>query len=443
VSRQGQSHETRVGLYALLAGLPALAALFFLLFGEPHAAKLRWTFASLSVAALAGFALAVRERVGHSLRTVSGLLSALREQDFSMRGHVVGDDAYADVLQEINALADTLRQQRLGAMEATELLARVMENIDVAVFALEEAGQLVLANRAGARLLGAETAERVVGRSATELGLGACLEGDAPRTFAGRFPGGGGPWELRRGSFRPLGRERTLVVLTDLRRALREEERQAWQRLVRVLGHEINNSLTPIQSIAGSLRGVLGRPVRPADADEDLARGLEVIERRADGLARFLSTYARLARLPAPRLADVELEPLVRRVVALETRLGVTVAGDPGTRVRADADQLEPLLINLLRNAVDATLEVGGAGVRVAWTDLVDTVELRVEDDGPGLSETANLFVPFFTTKPGGSGIGLVLSRQIAEAHGGTLVLENRGGGARGAVARVALPSVR
>jgi signal transduction histidine kinase len=216
-----------------------------------------------------------------------------------------------------------------------------------------------------------------------------------------------------------------MVVLTDLSRALRQEERQAWQRLIRVLGHELNNSLAPIRSIAGSLADLLGRAPRPSDWEEDTRRGLAVIASRSESLSRFMDAYARLARLPQPKLQPLDIGVLLRRVAGLETRLGVQLAPGPGVTIQADGDQIEQLLINLVRNAADAALETGG-GVRVGWKKNATHVDLFVQDEGPGLSNITNLFVPFFTTKPGGSGIGLVLSRQIAEAHGGALTVENR-----------------
>jgi two-component system, NtrC family, nitrogen regulation sensor histidine kinase NtrY len=211
-----------------------------------------------------------------------------------------------------------------------------------------------------------------------------------------------------------------------------------WQRLVRVLSHEINNSLAPIQSIAGSLRRVLERRPRPPDADADLADGLEVIASRSESLGRFMASYARMARLPQPRLAPLDVGVWVRRVAGLEKRVPVVVRPGAPIVVRADGDQLDQLLINLVGNAADASLETGG-GVTVGWTASDGRLAVTVEDEGPGLPESSNLFVPFFTTKRQGSGIGLVLSRQIAEAHGGRLTLENRPD-RRGAVARLELP---
>jgi nitrogen fixation/metabolism regulation signal transduction histidine kinase len=372
------------------------------------------------------------------LQTIANLLAALREGDYSIRARgASAADGLGLALLEVNMLSDTLRSQRLRALEATALLRRVIEEIDVAVFAFDAGRRLRLVNRGGERLLG-QPAERLLGLGAETLGLAACLDGETPRTFEAGFPGGAGRWEVRGTTFRQDGLPHQLLVLSDLSRVLRAEERSAWQRLVRVLGHEINNSLAPIKSIAGSLRSMAERSARPSDWEQDLRSGLQVIEGRSEALARFMGAYAQLARLPRPRLAPVDVAAWVRRVAALETRLEVRVEGGPPVVLAADGDQLDQLLINLVRNAVDAALETSG-GVRVGWRATGGVVEVTVDDDGPGLPDPGNLFVPFFTTKTNGTGIGLVLSRQIAEAHGGAVALGPRLD-ARGARARLRLP---
>jgi signal transduction histidine kinase len=280
--------------------------------------------------------------------------------------------------------------------------------------------------------------ERAIGLGAEALGLLAALAGETPRMIELALRGRVSRLEARRGFFRWEGRPHQLLVLSDLTRSLREEERLAFQRLTRVLSHEINNSLAPIKSIAGSLRDAIGRAGGPTAAAADLTEGLGVIESRAETLGRFIQAYARLTRLPRPTPRPVALTEAMRRITALETRLRVTIAGGPDLALVVDPDQLEGLLINLVRNAADAAIETGG-GVRVSWTSEGGWLDIRVEDDGPGIADSGNLFVPFFTTKLGGTGIGLALCRQIAEAHGGTVTLENREG-ARGCVAAVRLP---
>ncbi len=439
------THDQLVFVYALLAGLPAVVTVMCYLWGGEHAAKEQWTLTLLVVGCWLGFAAAARGRVVRPLQTMANLLSALREGDFAVRARGARrDEPLGDVMFEINTLSRTLQDQRLSALEATALLRTVMEEINIAIFAFDADKKLRLANHAAQILLG-KPAERILGRDAAELGLADCLEGEPARMLTLTFPGGAGRWGMRRSQFREGGRPHDLVVIADLSRQLREEELQAWQRLVRVLGHELNNSLAPIKSIAGSLGATLRREPRAPDWEDDMRSGLDIIASRAEGLARFMAAYARLARLPQPTLAPAALVPLVQRVVALETRLPVQLSAGPALTFACDTAQIEQVLINLVKNAVEATLEqrAGGrtdASVRVAWTRRAGAIEITVEDDGPGVANPTNLFVPFFTTKREGSGIGLVLCRQIAENHAGTLTLENRPG-TTGCVATLRLPA--
>ena len=323
------THERRVTLLALLAGLPAVVVAMVLLWLGDFTAKVQWTLTLLVLGCWWGFAAAARERVVRPLQTLSNMLAALYEQDYSLRARGARvDDALGLALFELNQLGQHLRAQRLGALEATTLLGRVMEVIDVAVLAFDDAGRLRLANRAGERLLG-RRADQLQGRTTEELGLAAALAEGTPGILELRLPGGQGRFAARRSRFRLEGRPHDLVVLSDVSRVLRDEERKAWQRLVRVLGHEINNSLAPIKSVADSLNDLVSRTPRPPDADQDVARGLELIRTRTEALGRFLQSYARLARLPAPKLGPVEVDRWVRRVAALEKRSPVLVHAGP------------------------------------------------------------------------------------------------------------------
>ena len=423
--RRRITHENRVTWLITGAVCPAaLISLSILWFGD-YTPKVQWTLTLFIVVAFAGFVASAREHIVRPLQTMTNLLAALREGDYSIRARGAREnDALGEVLLEINSLGETLRVQRLGAFEATALLRTIMAEIDVAVFTFDPERRLRLVNRAGENLLG-KPIDKLLGKKAADLGLAACLEAneDAPLSLA--FPGATGRWGVRRSTFREHGLPHALLVLTDLSRTLREEERRAWQRLVRVLGHEMNNSLAPIKSLAGSLEALLRKEPRPVDWQDDARSGLKSIAARADSLSRFMEAYARLARLPPPQKEYFNLGELVRRVIDLEPRLAVKIAAGPEVKVMADAAQLEQLLINLLHNAVDAAIETQGA-VSIGWRVAGDCVEIFVIDDGPGIMNPTNLFVPFFTTKPGGSGIGLALSLQIAEAHGGSLTLGNR-----------------
>jgi len=436
--RRRIAHENRVLLFALASGLAGVIPAMVLLWTGSFSGSTQWTLTVLIVTAWLAFSFTVRGTVMRPLQTLANMQAALREGDFSMRARVGNpEDALGELMREVNALSEMLREQRLGAMEASALLGTVMAEIDVAVFTFDPQARLRLVNRAGERLL-SQNVERLLGKTATELGLADCLEGEMARTIEKSFPGRGGRWGLRRTVFRQGGAPHQLLVISDLSQALREEERQAWQRLVRVLGHEMNNSLAPISSIAQSLETLLKREPRSVDWEDDLRRGLKIIAERSDALSKFMRDYSRLARLPKPQLQEVELGPLVRAAASVETRLTVEVFPGPEVRLQADPDQLQQVLINLIRNAADASLETQGK-VSVGWHRNGGSLDVCVRDEGLGIANPGNLFVPFFTTKPGGSGIGLALSRQIAEAHGGTVQLANRPEG-RGCEARLHLP---
>jgi PAS domain S-box-containing protein len=430
--------ERAITLLVLGGALPAVVLAFLYIWREPLGGpEVRWTLAAIVIAAWIVAASAARQLAVRSLNLIANLLGALREGDYSIRGlSSRPGSSMAMVMREVNDLGSTLQRQRTEAVESTALLTHVMEEIAVAVFAFDPDNRLLLVNRAAERVVG-RSAGDLAGVPASTLGFDEYLTGDARRLVDRTFGGRRGRYEVRRAVFYRDGRPHTLFVMADLSQALREEEQAAWQRIVRVLSHEINNSLTPIKSIAHSLRRIVDRATEFPRADE-VQQGLGLIEERSGALGRFLRAYAQLARLPKPRPRPLRVPELVSRIVDLEKRLPVSVQPSPDVRLVVDSDQLEQLLINVVRNAVDASLETGGR-VSLGWKQSGDWFELNVDDEGKGLPDTSNLFVPFFTTKPNGSGIGLALSRQIAEAHGGTISLENRAA-ASGCRATLRLP---
>ncbi len=432
------NYETRILLGALLATLPALIALAVALWFAVN--DVTRTVAIWSGIALltVGLTIVVRRHAVYPLYTLSNLLEALREGDYSLRGsRARRGDAIGEVVLEINALAQTLREQRLAVEEKSALLAKVIATLDIAVLAFDADGRIKLANPAAERLLAATTSE-LAAQTAVSLGLEDCLAISDVRVLERNFAGGSGRWEVRHARFRESSRSHDLLVISDLSRALREEERLAWQRLLRVLGHELNNSLAPIRSMAGTLSKLTDCEPLPEDWREDVQSGLRVIGARAEALARFMARYTQLARLPPPSPRTIEFGALAQRAVLLEQRIAVTIEAGPALQLEVDPDQIEQALINLIKNAADAALD-GGAHVNLRWRQHDAELHVEVIDDGPGLPPSENLFVPFFTTKPDGSGIGLVLARQIIEAHGGALTLENRHD-ARGCIARLYLP---
>jgi len=371
-----------------------------------------------------------------TLDTVSDLLGALREGDFAFRASARrAIDPLHGLIANVNLLGEDLREGRRKRTETSRFLGKTLIALQDPVFVVDDANRLRLVNPAGRRLIGAERTS-VVGRDLATLDLGDALNAPDNAVIAGRFSGGRGKWAVRRTIWYSEGREHRLIMLRDLSVALADEERRAWQRLIRVLSHELNNSLAPIASLAGSLSTLIGPTV--GGGNDEMRLGLEVIGRRADSLARFLAGYGKLARLPPLRVAAFRLDLCLGRLAMLETRMRVVVTGTSEVIVHGDEDQLTQAFINLLRNAVEASLPVGG-GVRVGWTADERFVHVTIEDDGVGLPDSDTLFVPFFTTKPGGSGIGLSLVRLIVESHAGAVDLSSRRE-ARGARAVVRLP---
>jgi PAS domain S-box-containing protein len=436
--------QTRVFYFVLLAAAPAwITATAFIWTWEAAPAARLSTFILITSGLLIG-AGAVWRRFVRPHQSLANMLEALRESDFSMRGrNTDSEDSIGEVMIEVNALTSTLHNQRLEALEAGALLQKVIADVDIALFAFDGDGRLRLVNRAGAELFG-KSRDELRGSSVRELGLEGMLIESSGRIVSHEFPAGPGRWELRRRSIREAGRPLDLLVITDVSRALREEERQAWRRLVRVIGHELNSSLTPIKSMAATLRKMAARQPLSDDWQTDADAGLAIIHDRADALSRFMGAYARLARLPPPTLKPTDLGALVNRAASLYgSRVSVNAGAD--VRLALDSDQVEQVMINLIKNAVEAlggeTVDARGNScrVRVSWDLTGDDVCVKVVDDGTGLASTENLWVPFFSTKQGGTGLGLVLSREIVENHGGEITLANRAD-ARGCVARVVLP---
>jgi len=444
-------YEHRIWLYALFVALPGTLVGVVLIWLEPWSVESKLISSFTIILVWWIFAMVLHEQTIRPLQTLANVVGALREEDYSFRARGAAvEDALGELSLEVNALADLLAKHRTGAIEAAALLQRVVEEVDIPIFAFDPANKLRLVNSAGEKLVHRPSAQ-LIGKSASDLALEKCLTCENESLVELHFATDA-RWFVRRSAFRQQGIPHTLVVLSDVSRALREEERRAWQRLIRVLGHEVNNSLAPIKSIAGSLSARLSNCGIRAEEQQDFERGLDIIEGRAASLNRFLQGYRQLAQMPPPTFRKCSLLSISERVAGLETRVPVKVVGGPDASLLADPDQLEQMLINLLRNAAEAVLQIPdghsngsngqqrGPQVVVSWIPSGEAVVITIEDEGPGLMNPSNAFVPFYTTKPGGSGIGLVLSRQIAEAHGGSLELENRSD-RQGCVVRILLPT--
>jgi nitrogen fixation/metabolism regulation signal transduction histidine kinase len=438
LGRSRLAFERRVVALSVALAVPALGLGAWLIWRLEWA----WIWRGIALGALAGLmaalVTALHKAVTGPLRGLANVVEAYRGGDYTIRSSRESPgDALGDLVHEINGLGNTLRQQRLRAMEATALLDKLVSAIDVAVVAFDGDGRLQMHNPAAAQLLGLESRPGA-GRTAAEVGLGDFLRDGTRSRIMTSLAGRSGRWQVTHGTFRESGLAQHLLMITDVSQALREEERLAWQRLIRVIGHELNNSLTPIRSLATTLRELLSAALAPGNDREEVLTGLKVIADRTHGLSRFLAQYSRLARLPPPHPRWIELAPILARVITLEPLHRIQIRVPEDLEVLVDEDQLEQALINLARNAVEAQGECAGQ-ILIAAHDRGDTLVITTMDEGPGIANPDNLFVPFFTTKTGGSGVGLVLSRQIVEAHRGTLSLENRSD-THGAIAILEIP---
>jgi nitrogen fixation/metabolism regulation signal transduction histidine kinase len=440
-------YERRVLVLSLLCAAPGTVAFFLMTWAMPWTNQTRLSLLALLLFLTLILIAVLHDQIIRPLQTLTNVVSALREEDYSFRARgAVPNDALGELALEINTLADLLADQRTRTIEATALLRRVVEVIDVPLFAFDPDGLLRLVNSAGERLL-QKPASALLGRSVEQIGMAPMVStGNETQIVLPQTPNS--RWLIRRSQFRQGGVPHTLIVLSDVSRALRDEERSAWQRLIRVLGHELNNSLAPIKSIAGTLSARLNKMLMDDNERRDFTKGLEIIESRSASLNRFLQAYRRLAQMPQPTLGEVRLRDLIERVAALETRTKVVIEGGPEIAVMVDSDQVEQMMINVTKNAAEASLEAAARGqeqnqvpaVSISWQVNESAVAIEVKDRGPGLLNPDNAFVPFYTTKAEGTGIGLVLSRQIAEAHGGTIQLSNRND-VHGCVAKIILPT--
>lgn len=432
--RRWLNFERRLLSSVLFTGFPAVVLCLFLLWSNPYSLDHKLEGTVFLLLLWLGLSVSTKDRVIHSVQVLSNVIEAVKQQDFSFRAKEASPgDAYGDLAAEINKLAHALEQERLGTADATNLLRKVTSEAGAAIFAFSPDRRLRFVNRAGEVFLG-KSEDQIVGHTAAELGvtdlLDPSLDLAMPDTISRSVSGIESRWIIRRTSFRQRGVPHRLVLLSEASEALRAEERLAWQRIIRVLGHEINNSLAPIKSIAHTLARQTASISLQEPVGGNLRQGLQVIEGRAESLNHFLQSYARLTKLPVPAKRVVALQSLVDRVVSLESRLRVLVCAGPAVYINVDPGQVEQALINLIKNSVEAVL-AGNHGapladaVTVSWRVKGLELDLRIRDRGIGLLDTENLFVPFYTTKENGTGIGLILTRQIIEAHGGTLALRN------------------
>ena len=419
------TNHAKVLILAVLSGLPALAFMAYIAIRDEYSTLTLYSMGILVFGVYIACLTAIYRLVVRPLQTMANIVAALKEKDYTLRVKYTNtDDPMGLSFSELNDLADKLQNQRLDMIETHQLLFKILEEVEAAVLCFDSEDQLVMANRYAQELYGEET-DSLMGKSADKLGLKEALASTLQTAHEIEFPARKSRWLVKHSPYRDDGKPHMMLLIADLQGPLREEELDAWKKLIRVLGHELNNSMTPLKSMANSLERMIAKPTLPDDWKSDMEEGLSVIGRRVDSLSRFVHGYSQLARTPRPQKAPFNVGRFMERVMRFESGYAINLQPGPELSLLADEGQLEQVLVNLLKNAVESTKDNDGH-VTATWSANDDNVYFRVIDDGQGLANEDNLFVPFFSTKRHGSGIGLALSRQIVEAHDGRITLENR-----------------
>lgn len=428
--------ELRLFLLVLSAAIPVALLLVWFWIGSTWPVAVKATIVVMFLAWIVLVADTVRrELLGH-IRTLSNLVESTRAQDYSMKAARARDPGeLAELYQQINSLTDSLRIGRQSEQELLSILEKVVSQINVAIIVFDAHDAIRLVNPLAGVLLKASP-DDLIGVRSSDTALALLPISTEPTLVDFRFPGAEGRWQVRQHYYRHQGQASRILFIADLKQVLSDEEIAAWQRLIRVISHEVNNSLTPITSLCQTLTGILARSDSPDDAD--VRMGLSVIAERAKGLQDFISVYARLARLPEPNRILFPAAALAGKLQRIFANQPLAIIPFPDVSVFGDPVHLEQALINLIKNGLEANPD-GAPAVSLSCALRDGQCEFQVADHGAGVGNPDNLFVPFYTTKAEGAGIGLILCRQIAAKHHGQVSLENRPDGP-GAVARLTLP---
>ncbi|HIL94542.1 MAG TPA: GHKL domain-containing protein [Pseudomonadales bacterium] len=429
--------EQKMFYLVLLSGVPVVPLFYYVFNDDSFSQITQFVIVIVSALWVAAVAANVKEDFIYHLRTLSNLVEAIRTEDYSMRSSRLSEPGeLAELYQQIDSLTSKLKENRQEEFELKNLLERIVNQINVAIIACDSDGKIRMVNRLTTQLLQLSATE-LVGLDLEKTTLSVVLKDTGSRLVDHEFPGTAGRWQINVQHYRHEGKPGKIVFITDLKQVLSEEEISAWQRLIRVIAHEINNSLTPITSICQTLNKILSSHAELGNEDE-LRVGLAVIEERAKALKEFISVYARIAKLPDPQKINFQVEDLLQKVKRFFVDQPIVIEDTPGITLFGDPVHLEQLLINLIKNALEAS-QSQQEPVTISCEKGDGVFKFQVQDSGTGISNPANLFVPFYTTKAQGAGIGLTLCRQIAAKHGGQVVLENREDG-QGALAQLIIP---
>ncbi len=427
------SFENKLLLLALFTGLLPLTFLFIVLYHYELSLYLKVMLVFFMLVSVFYCAFSIRQKVTFQLRTSANLITAMQSGDHSLKAYQLSTKgALSEFNQVFNELSSALAEQQLISKEKQVLLHKVIAQIDVAIIAVDDKNNISLMNPNAEKLFSCRFDE-MQGWPIKSLGLQEVLDGEYRKVVEFEIKEYKKKVYIHTDDYFEKGIRQRLIFITDIQHLLREEERQAWQKILRVLSHEINNSLAPIASISETLTRLLSNNTLKSDDNaeinkelsDDLQEGLAVITERANSLNSFLQRYQQLSQLPTPDKKIFDCEPLFKSMALLFSDSHMQFNGQ-SLFVYADEEQLQQVLVNLIKNAQQAMSEMIKGKIVISWQQRAERIEISIEDEGTGINNTDNIFIPFYTTKEEGSGIGLVLSRQIVINHGGDLTINNR-----------------
>ncbi|GAB3489606.1 sensor histidine kinase [Spirosoma knui] len=401
-------------------------------------------------------------------RKLTRFLESVRYSDFAVAFRTDSNlgPSFVDLNDQFNEVLDAFRQARAEKEANLHYVNTIVQHVSVGLLTFDVAGQVELVNQTALRLLGIYRVRTLSDLNATHPDLADLLRSATNASGPVMYQTGtDGELSVRCTAVRLRGRLVTVASLQNIRTELQQRELEAWQNLTKVLRHEIMNSITPIVSLAGTMRDIVETDLVPLTKTEqavdlenggadnelvlptvvsesisDLRDALSTIEQRGAGVMRFVDAYRHFTTIPQPIFAEVGVEQLLRHVAQLaqanaqKSQITIDIAS-PNLAIRADAAQIEMVLINLLKNAVESLEKTPGLtptdpSIRLEASADGPHVVIRVSDNGPGIEPEAleQIFIPFYTTKKTGSGIGLSLSRQIMQLHGGQLTAESTPG---------------
>ncbi|MGX5173583.1 sensor histidine kinase [Aliikangiella sp. IMCC44653] len=425
----------------LIASVPCLTLALFCMRFAGASYYLISFFAIIFLLLIIYAALTGKNRANYQLQTLSNLVEAMIDGDYTLRGRKQSNPAFQDLLNRINLLADNLHKHKLKAEESQLLLEKIIQQMDVLVFATDNNNHIVMINDAARKTLGFNSSLDN-GYKLSDIGMEDLVGYKNSGVVKLNKNSISGEFVLFKDQFYSDNQKHQLFLLTRIEKLLKEKEREAWQNLLRVLSHELNNSLTPIATFSTTMLRKINKEQQVTDI-EKFKDGLSIIKERAESLNQFITSYSQLSHLPQANKQDFNWAKKLKQLSKLFPDCCVInnfkFKQDPKHVIQADPHQMEQVFINLLKNAREAMAGLELKKIEINAEVANENLIITIKDCGSGIANPKNLFVPFYTTKKSGSGIGLTLCQQILSSHDATLHLTNRENSA-GAQATIVFP---